>query len=266
MRTASSWRRSRNSRCCLSTPSWTSLAMDSATSCSARCSLSHWMASFSRAIGSTVSRSWTFWAVVRNGEYPELSASAERSSICWTRSTTCQAPRFFSQLVASALYSLTSSAADPGRGSGAAVSSTVPSTQSARPGPLVPAPMRTRSRARMSAPGSPSDRRPTCSTTPRTPVPVYVPSIRGTSSTWGLPPGRAAACAASTAARTSVSDRSSGTTMPGRTTSSSSGSTGRSIGVNASDSLVMISPSAGKLSYVDSMLLSRRMFPIACSL
>lgn len=81
--------------------------MDSATSCSARCSPSHWMASFSRATGSTVSRSWTFWAVVRNGEYPELSASAEMSSICWTRSTTCQAPRFFSQLVASALYSLT---------------------------------------------------------------------------------------------------------------------------------------------------------------
>ena len=40
LRTASSWRRSRNSRCCLSTPSWTSLAMDSATSCSARCSRS----------------------------------------------------------------------------------------------------------------------------------------------------------------------------------------------------------------------------------
>ncbi|CAM5660123.1 hypothetical protein STENM327S_05041 [Streptomyces tendae] len=97
---------------------------------------------------------------------------------------------------------------------------------------------------------------------------MYVPSIRGTSSTSGLPPpGRAAACAASTAARTSVSDRSSGTTMPGRTTSSSSGSTGRSIGVNALDSVVMISPSAGKLSYVDSMLVSRpECSPLRCSL
>ena len=43
-----------------------------------------------------------------------------------------------------------------------------------------------------------------------------------------LPPrSRAAAWAASTAARTSASDRSSGTTIPGSTTSSSSGSTGR---------------------------------------
>ncbi len=139
------------------------------------------MASFSRSTGSTVSSSRTFWAVVRNGEYPELSASAETSSICWTRSTTCQAPRFFSQLVASALYSLTSSAAEPacgprpdaaGDGSGEAASILVPSTHSALPGPLVPAPMRTRSRARIRAPGSPSESRPTCSTVPRTPIPV----------------------------------------------------------------------------------------------
>ncbi len=94
------------------------------------------------------------------------------SSICWTRSTTCQAPRFFSQLVARALYSLASSVADPGRGEGRATSIRVPSTHSALPGPLVPAPIRTRSRARMRAPGSPSDSRPTCSTVPRTPVPV----------------------------------------------------------------------------------------------
>ncbi len=69
---------------------------------------------------------------------------------------------------------------------------------------------------------------------------------------------RAAAWAASTAARTSESLRSSGTTIPGSTTSSSSGSTGRASGV---DSAAMISPSAVKLSYVDSMQGSRRMFP-----
>src|SRR5690606_9187772 len=57
--------------------------------------------------------------------------------------------------------------------------------------------------------------------------------------------------------------RSSGTTIPGSTTSSSSGSTGRASGV---DSAAMIVPSAVKLSYTDSMLVSLRMFPKLCSL
>jgi hypothetical protein len=75
---------------------------------------------------------------------------------------------------------------------------------------------------------------------PSTPVLAYVPSIRGTSRTLGFPGSdRAAACAASTAARTSVSFRSSGTTIPGSTTSSSSGSTGRVSGVDVE---AMISP------------------------
>ncbi len=91
--------------------------------------------------------------------------------MAWTRSTTCQAPRLRSQLVASALYSFTSSATWPGSGSGTVSSTRVVSTHRAAPGPVVPAPMRTRERPRISAPGSPSARRPTCSTVPSTPMP-----------------------------------------------------------------------------------------------
>lgn len=238
--------------------------MDSATSCSARWSLSALTASLRRATGSAVSSSSTFCSTVRKGEYPELSASAETPSICWTRSTTCQAPRFLSQLVASALYSLTSSVTAPGSGSGTVSSTVSPSTQSAAPGPVVPAPMRTRPRPRMSAPGSPPESRPTCSTVPSTPVPAYVPSMRGTSRTRGLPLPLfpAAACAASTAARTSASDRSSGTTIPGSTTSSSSGSTGR---VSVTDVEAMIFPPAVKLSSADSMHVRLLLFPKARS-
>ncbi len=87
--------------------------------------------------------------------------------------------------------------------------------------------------------------------------------MRGTRSTRGLLPGEAADCAASTAARTSASERSSGTTMPGSTTSSSRGSTGR---VSEVDVEAMISPSAVKLSNTHSMLVSREMFPQPCSL
>ncbi len=219
------------------------------------------MASLRRATGSAVSSSSTFWATVRKGEYPELSARAETPSICWTRSTTCQAPRFLSQLVASALYSLTSSVTDPGSGSASLSSTLSPSTQSAAPGPVVPAPIRTRPTPRMSAPGSPSESRPTCSTVPSTPVPAYFPSTRGTSSTRGFPL-RTAAWAASTAPRTSASDRSSGTTIPGSTTSSSSGSTGR---VSVTDVEAMIFPPAVKLSYADSMHVRLPMFPNARS-
>ncbi len=67
------------------------------------------------------------------------------------------------------------------------------------------------------------------------PTGEYLPSSRGTSSTRGLAAERipgtsgrlSAARAASMAARTSPSDMSSGTTIAGSTTASSSGSTGR---------------------------------------
>lgn len=90
--------------------------------------------------------------------------------MAWTRSTTCQAPRLRSHAVASALYSLISSVTCPGSGSGTVSSIRVPSTHSAAPGPVVPAPIRTRPRPRIRAPGSPSASLPTCSTVPRTPV------------------------------------------------------------------------------------------------
>ena len=91
------------------------------------------------------------------------------------------------------------------------------------------------------APGAAHDRdhaadlllmRPVCSTTPITPTFAYVPVRRGTSSTSGLPLGapwrpEAEAEAASSPARVSASERLSGTTMPGRTTASSSGITGK---------------------------------------
>ncbi len=47
-----------------------------------------------------------------------------------------------------------------------------PSTHSAAPGPVVPAPIRTRRRPRISAPASPPESRPTCSTVPSTPIPA----------------------------------------------------------------------------------------------
>ncbi len=154
-----------------------------------------------------------------------------------------------SHWVDSALYSLTSSAARPATGMPTEDSlNGVVSTQRAAPGPVVPTPMRTRRTARTSAAGSPSASRPTCSTVASVPTAAYEPSTRGTSRTCGLPVPVAAERAASTAARTSVSFRSSGTTMPGRTTSSSSGSTGRVSGVDVD---AMISPQSVKLSRPD---------------
>ena len=98
-------------------------------------------------------------------------------------------------------------------------------------------PIRTRDWPRITAAGSPLGSRPVCSTTPSVPIEEYLPPIRGTSSTSGL--GSFAALlsgavgveadirAASTAARTSPPEISTGTTMVGSTTVSSSGSTGR---------------------------------------
>ena len=77
-------------------------------------------------------------------------------------------------------------------------------THSAAPGPVVPAPMRTRSVPRTTAASSPPGSRPTCSITPSAPTRAYLPSSRGTITTRGFSPGSATACAASTAARTSV--------------------------------------------------------------
>ena len=119
-------RRSRNSRCCFSMPSWTSLRMVSATSCSARWSRSHSVASFAagrpgrrspaagpsaRCSGRARSRSCRRAATGRR--------SAGRGRRPARRRACC------SQLVASALYSLTSSATAPGSGSATARRATV---------------------------------------------------------------------------------------------------------------------------------------------
>ncbi len=187
--------------------------------------------------------------------------------MAWTRSTTCQAPRLRSQAVASALYSFTSSATWPGSGSGhgvvdaraldpqrgagaggagADLHAADASQQGARVAVGQPADLL--DRAEDAGPG------------------VGAVDARDEEDR-GLPGSDlAAAWAASTAARTSASLRSRGTTIPGRTTSSSSGSTGRVSGVKASDSAAMISPSAVKLSYIDSMKGSPRLFPRTCSL
>src|SRR3984957_17618295 len=110
-------------------------------------------------------------------------------------------------------------------------SPTVPSTHRAAPGPVVPTPIRTRDRPRITAAGSPLGSRPICSTAPSVPSAEYLPSSRGTSRTCGVAsaaPGTAAdICAALMAARASAAEVSSGTTMVGSTTESSSGSTGR---------------------------------------
>src|SRR5690348_9905187 len=103
----------------------------------------------------------------------------------------------------------------------------VPLTHRAAPGPTVPTPTRTRDRPRTTAAGSPLGSRPVCSTTPSVPTAEYLPSTRGTSSTRGLSSPVADTWAASIAARASGPDMSSGTTMVGSTTESSSGSTGR---------------------------------------
>ena len=129
------------------------------------------------------------------------------------------------------LYSFASSSA---RGPWPVSSMTVPSTHSAAPEPVVPEPIRTREIPRRTAPGSPPGSRPSWSTTASVPTPASPRSASlGTSRTRGLAsdriPGTRAAAgmrAASIAARTSCGDVSSGTTIPGRTTSSSRGSTG----------------------------------------
>jgi hypothetical protein len=96
-------------------------------------------------------------------------------------------------------------------------------THSAAPGPVVPVPIRTRSVPRTTAARSPPGSRPIWVITPSVPTFAYLPSRRGTSSTFDpVSP----ACAASTAARISASASLTGTTMPGSTTTSSSGSTG----------------------------------------
>src|SRR5580692_1501708 len=146
-------------------------------------------------------------------------------------STTCHWPRCWRTATSSDLYSLASSVA---RAPCPVSSITVPSTQSAAPGPVVPWPIFTRDTPRRTAPGSPPGIRPTCSITARVPVPASRPAILGTRSTWDLSseripgprPSPALLRAASTAPLTSASVSSMGTTMPGRTTSSSSGSTG----------------------------------------
>jgi hypothetical protein len=90
---------------------------------------------------------------------------------------------------------------------------------------------RTRDRPRITAAGSPLGRRPVCSTAPSVPIAGYLPFSRGTSSTCGVlsdAPGTAAdICAAWIAAPASEAEVSSGTTIVGSTTESSSGSTGR---------------------------------------
>ena len=128
------------------------------------------------------------------------------------------------------LYCWASSSA---RGPPPVSSITVPWTQSAAPGPVVPEPILTRATPRTSAPGCPPGSRPTCSTVASVPTPASPRSgSRGTSSTRALAsermPGtcRDGIRAASIAALTSGCDVSSGTTIPGRTTWSSSGRTG----------------------------------------
>ena len=157
---------------------------------------------------------------------------------------TCQAPRCCSMLVIRDLYCWASSSAC---GPAPVSSTTVPSTHSAAPGPVVPEPILTRDVPRTTAPGCPPGSRPTCSTTARVPTPASPRSAsRGTSSTRAFiserMPGtcRDGIRAASMAAPTSVCDVSSGTTMPGSTTSSSSGSTG-SVSVSLIDGLQSLS-------------------------
>src|SRR6202789_1852949 len=145
--------------------------------------------------------------------------------------TPCHCPRCWRTPTIRDLYSLASSVA---RAPCPVSSLTVPSTQSAAPGPVVPWPIFTRDPPRRTAPGSPPGLRPTCSITASVPVPASRPAILGTRSTWDLSseripgprPSPALLRAASTAPLTSASVSSMGTTMPGRTTSSSSGSTG----------------------------------------
>src|SRR4051794_35013727 len=120
----------------------------------------------------------------------------------------------------SALYSLASSRARPVAG-GSSIG--VASTQSAAPGPVTPAPICARPSPRTTAARSPLGSLPTCSRTAIVPTAAYRPSSRGTTMTL-----RASAllCAASTAAWISGSSSRTGTTMPGSTTESASGSTG----------------------------------------
>ena len=128
------------------------------------------------------------------------------------------------------LYCWASSSA---RGPRPVSSTVVPWTQSAAPGPVVPEPILTRDTPRTSAPGWPPGSRPTCSTVASVPTPASPRSgSRGTSSTLAVASERMpGTCldgirAASIAALISGCDVSSGTTIPGRTTSSSSGRTG----------------------------------------
>src|SRR3954447_26226259 len=117
-----------------------------------------------------------------------------------------------------ALYSLASSVIRPVTGwSGTRVAS----THSAAPGPVTPVPIWARVSPRTTAALSPLGRRPTCSRTATVPIAAYLPSNRGTTRTL-----RSALLAASTADWISASSRRRGTTMPGSTTESESGSTG----------------------------------------
>src|SRR5260370_2340652 len=81
---------------------------------------------------------------------------------------TCQAPRCCSMLVIRDLYCWASSSA---RGPPPVSSTTVPSTHSAAPGPVVPEPILTRAVPRTTAPGCPPGSRPTSSTTATLPTP-----------------------------------------------------------------------------------------------
>ena len=112
-------------------------------------------------------------------------------------------------------------------------------TQRAAPGPSAIRPTSARVVPRSRTAALPPGTRPMRSTVATVPYSAYSPWTRGTIRTSALVapavdrmPGKDAwlgvlAWADSTAARVSVSVRSSGTTMPGSTTSSSSGSTGR---------------------------------------
>ena len=163
---------------------------------------------------------------------------------CCIASMTCQAPRCCSMLVIRVLYCWASSSA---RGPRLVSSITVPSTHSAAPGPVVPEPILTLAMPRTTAPGCPPGSRPTCSTTASVPTPASPRSAsRGTTSTRAFVsermPGtcRDGIRAASMAAPTSGCDVSSGTTIPGSTTSSSTGSTG-SVSVSLIDGLQSLS-------------------------
>src|SRR5690349_7949351 len=147
-------------------------------------------------------------------------------------------------LVTRVLYCWASSSA---RGPVLVSSTTLPSTHSAAPGPVVPEPILTLAVPRTTAPGCPPGSRPTCSTTASVPTPASPRSASlGTSSTRAFAsermPGtcRDGIRAASMAAPTSGCDVSSGTTIPGSTTSSSTGSTG-SVSVSLIDGLQSLS-------------------------